>query len=210
MTRQMPGSPRTVVFDIGNVLIQWDPRHLYRDLFDGDEVLMEDFLATVCTAEWNLEQDRGRPWSEAVALLTAEYPECAELIRAYDERWSDMVPGEVPGTAELLLDLKGRGTPLYSITNFSVAKFALAKARFDFLGVFDGIVVSGEVGLVKPDPAIYRALFDTHRLDPADCLFIDDNAANVATAGDLGMTAHRFTDAERLRVELVGLGLLPA
>lgn len=203
-----PHRPRTVVFDIGNVLVQWDPRHLYRGVFDGDEALMEHFLANVCTPAWNLEQDRGRPWDEAVRLLTAEFPDCAELIRAYHERWMEMVPDAVAGTPDILLELKDRGTPLYAITNFSVEKFALTTARFDFLNVFDGIVVSGDVRLVKPDAAIYHALFDGYGLAPADCLFIDDSAANVEAARAVGMTAHHFTDAERLRADLVGLGLL--
>ena len=203
-------TPTTVVFDIGQVLIEWDPRHLYRDLFEGYEDLMEHFLETVCTPAWNLEQDRGRPWDAAVATLTADHPDCAELIRAYHERWEEMVPGPMPGTPEILLALKERGTPLYSITNFSAEKFALTRRRFDFLNVFDGIVVSGEERLVKPDPAIFRLLLDRYGLAAADCVFIDDSAANVEVARRVGMVAHHFTGADRLRGELEGLGLLPA
>lgn len=203
-------TPTTVVFDIGQVLIEWDPRHLYRDLFEGYEDLMEHFLETVCTPAWNLEQDRGRPWDAAVATLTADHPDCAELIRAYHERWEEMVPGPMPGTPEILLALKERGTPLYSITNFSAEKFALTRRRFDFLNLFDGIVVSGEEWLVKPDPAIFRLLLDRYGLEAADCVFIDDSAANVEAASRVGMVAHHFTGADRLRGELEGLGLLPA
>lgn len=200
--------PHVVVFDIGNVLVQWDPRHLYRELFDGDETLMEGFLTEVCSPAWNLEQDRGRPWAEAVRLLTAEFPDCAELIRAYDERWEEMVPDAVPGTPEILEELRGRGTPLYAITNFSVEKFTLTRRRFTFLDGFDGIVVSGDVRLVKPDPAIYRCLFDAYGVDPADSLFIDDSAANIGTARELGMHVHHFTSAALLRRDLERLGLL--
>ncbi|MBP2311139.1 HAD family hydrolase [Azospirillum soli] len=201
-------SPTTVVFDIGHVLIEWDPRNLYREIFEGYEDLMEHFLDNVCTPAWNLEQDRGRPWDEAVALLAAEHPDCAELIRAYHERWEEMVPGPVAGTPDILLELKERETPLYSITNFSADKLALTRKRFDFLNVFDGIVVSGEERLVKPDPAIFELLLERYGLTASDCFFIDDNAANVEAARDTGMVAHQFTGAERLRRELEGVGLL--
>ncbi len=201
-------SPRVVVFDIGNVLIQWDPRHVYRDLFEGDEILMEDFLATVCTPEWNLEQDRGRPWDEAARLLTAQFPDCAELIRAYRERWEEMVPGPVEGTPEILEDLKARGVPLYAITNFAADTFALTRRRFPFLESFLGVVVSAEVGLAKPDAAIYRHFLEAHGVDPAEAVFIDDSAANVAAAEAVGMAAIRFTGADALRDALADMGLL--
>lgn len=200
--------PTVVIFDIGQVLIEWDPRHLYRDLFDGYDDLMEDFLERVCSPAWNLEQDRGRPWAEAVAQLTAEHPDCAELIRAYDEMWDRMVPGPVPGTPEILIALQDRGVPVYAITNFSVDKFALACRRFDFLNRFDGIIVSGQERLVKPDPAIYRLLLDRYGLEAGQCLFIDDNADNVESARSVGMLAHRFFGAEALRHDLEEFGLL--
>ncbi|MBP2230721.1 2-haloacid dehalogenase [Azospirillum agricola] len=208
MTETTPATPSIVVFDIGQVLIEWDPRHLYRELFDGYEDLMEDFLDTVCTPAWNLEQDRGRPWADAVALLTAERPDCAELIRAYDEQWERMVPGPIPGTPEILAALKDRGVPVYAITNFSADKFVLACRRFDFLNGFDGIIVSGTERLVKPDPAIFRLLLDRYGLDAKECFFIDDSAANVETARAVGMTAHHFAGAEALRRDLEGFGLL--
>ncbi len=204
----MENPPKIVVFDIGQVLIEWDPRHLYRDLFDGYEDLMEDFLDNVCSPAWNLEQDRGRPWADAVAQLTAEHPDCAELIRSYDELWEQMVPGPIPGTPEILAELKARGVPVYAITNFSADKFALSQKRFDFLNGFDGIVVSGVEKVVKPDPKIYRILLDRYGLDAADCLFIDDNPDNVESARAVGMTAHHFAGAEALRRDLEGFGLL--
>lgn len=200
--------PTTVVFDIGHVLIEWDPRNLYRELFDGYEDLMEDFLENVCTPAWNLEQDRGRPWDEAVAVLSAEYPDCRELIRAYHERWEEMVPGPVAGTPDILMELKERGTPLYAITNFSSDKLALTRRRFDFLNVFDGMIVSGDERLVKPDPAIFQRLLDRYGLRAGDCVFIDDSPANVEAARNIGMTALRFSGAASLRTELEELGLL--
>ena len=202
------GTPTIVVFDVGQVLIEWDPRHLYRDLFDGYEDLMEDFLDRVCTPAWNLEQDRGRPWTDAVALLTEEHPDCAELIRAYDDMWERMVPGAIPGTPDILAELKARGVPVYAITNFSADKFELTRKRFDFLNGFDGIIVSGQERLVKPDPAIYRLLTDRYGLEAKDCYFIDDNPDNVEAARSVGMSAHLFSGAEALRRDLKAIGLL--
>ena len=203
-----PPKPTVVVFDVGQVLIEWYPRHLYRELFDGYEDLMEDFLDRVCTPAWNLEQDRGRPWSEAIAQLSAEHPDCAELIRAYDDMWERMVPDAIPGTPEILAELKARGVPVYAITNFSADKFELTRKRFDFLNGFDGIVVSGQERLVKPDQAIYRLLMDRYGLEPNQCYFIDDNPNNVEAARSVGMSAHLFLGAEALRRDLAALGLL--
>lgn len=203
-----PTGLSAVVFDVGNVLIEWDPRHLYRDLFDGDEILMEDFLENVCTAAWNAEQDRGRSWAEGVAALTAERPDCAELIRAFDDCWQAMVPGEIDGSVALLRRLKAQGTPLYALTNYSAEKFAETRRRFDFFDLFDGVVVSAHERLIKPDPAIYRVLFERYRLDPAAAAFIDDSPANVETARTLGMTAWRFAGPDRLEADLIAAGLL--
>lgn len=197
-----------VVFDIGNVLIEWDPRHLYRQFFDDQDALMEDFLSTVCTPAWVLEQDRGRTWDEGVAALVAEYPDCAELIRAFHERWHDMVPGEIPGTAEVMEELKARGVPLYALSNFSREKFLETRERYPSFGLFDGLVVSGEVGLVKPDPAMWRLLLDRYGLEPAGVLYIDDLAENCAVAESLGMKAHQFSGAAKLRADLEAFGVL--
>lgn len=201
-------SVQAVVFDIGNVLIEWDPRHLYREFFDGQDALMEDFLSSVCTPAWVLEQDRGRTWDEGVAVLAAEYPDCSELIRAFHERWHEMVAGEIPGTAELLEELKVKGLPLYALSNFSRDKYAETRPRYPSFELFDGMVISGEVGLVKPDPAIYRLLLDRYGLDPTGVLYVDDLAENCAVAEGLGMRVHQFRSAAQLRGELERLGLL--
>lgn len=197
----------TVVFDIGNVLIAWDPRHLYRKLF-AEETEMDRFLAEVCTAGWNLEQDRGRGWDEAIAERVALFPQHEALIRAYSERWHEMVPGEVPGTVALLEALRAQGVALHAITNFSAAKFAEAQARFPFLRGFRDVVVSGTERLLKPDPAIYRLLLDRNGLLAGQCLFIDDSPANVEGARAVGMRAHHFTGAPALQAELRALRLL--
>ncbi|WP_306141251.1 HAD family phosphatase [Roseibium sp. MMSF_3412] len=204
----MNNSITTVVFDIGNVLIEWNPEHLYEKLIpDAHERRL--FLETVCTAEWNLQQDLGRTWEDAVRSLSAEYPDKQELIAAYSERWHEMVPGEVPGVKSLLLDLKSRGTPLYAVTNFSSEKFVEAQARFPFLkSSFLDIVVSAEERLLKPDPQIYRVLFERNDLAPEACFFIDDSAANVDAARSVGMAAHHFQSVDALEDDLKRHGLL--
>lgn len=196
----------TVVFDIGNVLVRWDPRNLYRTLI-ADEAEMERFLAEVCTNDWNLEQDRGRSFADAVAERVALFPEHEALIRAYDERWEDMVPGAIDGTVDLLHELDAAGVPLYAITNFSSEKFALTWQRFPFLGRFRDTVVSADERLLKPDPAIYRTLLDRNRLAAGETVFIDDSPKNVAGAEAVGMKAIHFVSPDDLRRRLAALGL---
>jgi len=204
---EQPRAISTVVFDIGNVLIEWDPRHLYRRIFDGpDEV--ERFLATICTSAWNLEQDRGRSFAEGVAELVARHPEHEAAIRAYDERWDEMAPGLVPGTLSLMERLEEEGVPLYAITNFSAEKFERARARFPFLDRFLGAIVSAHVRLVKPDRAIFELLLQRYGLKAEACLFIDDSAANIAAARAVGMAAHHFRGAAELEQTLAALRLI--
>lgn len=195
------------VFDIGGVLLDWNPRHLYRKLFN-DTAAMETFLATVCTPAWNLQMDAGKPFAAGVNELSARFPTQAGLIRAYHERWQEMVPRAIDGSVTILRDLKRRGHAVFAITNFSTEKFALERRRWPFLKLFDGIVVSGEIGAVKPDRAIYRRLIEDHRLDPAACLFIDDSPANVDGAVAAGMQGHHFTSPEALHRALAEHGLL--
>ncbi|WP_106753926.1 HAD family hydrolase [Pannonibacter carbonis] len=196
----------TVVFDIGNVLIEWDPEHLYRRLIP-DADARQQFLSDVCSPAWNLEQDRGRSWAEAVAERVALYPEHADLIRAYDEGWHEMVPGEVPGSVALLGELAEGDVPLYAITNFSNEKFAEAKARFPFLATsFRDTVVSAEERLLKPEPRIYEVLLERNGLTAEACVFIDDSLKNVEGARAVGMAAIHFTGAGPLRLELRRMG----
>ncbi len=199
--------PTTVVFDLGGVLIDWDPRHLYRQLFD-DVGEMESFLAEVTSAEWNAHQDAGRPWVDAVELLAAEHPERRELIEAFHQRWPEMLVGEIPGTVDVLADLRAAGVRLLALSNWSAEMFPVAREQFEFLAWFEGIVISGEVGVNKPDRRIYQQLMEQFDIEPTEALFIDDSPANVAAARSLGFRAIRFTDAAALRLELVRLGLL--
>lgn len=196
-----------VVFDIGNVLIHWDPRALYRTIFKSEDEV-EWFLGHVCTHDWNTEQDRGRSFEDAIAEATARHPDHAEAIAAYHLRWTETILGPIPGSVAILETLNAQGTPLYAITNWHQDKFRETRARYPFLGLFRDIVVSGDERVVKPDPAIYRLLLDRNGLEAASCLFIDDNAANVAGARAVGMKAHHFTSPETLRAELAALGLL--
>lgn len=199
--------PPAVVFDVGGVLIDWDPRYLYRQLLP-DEEAVERFLAEVCTPEWNREQDRGRSWDEAVAQLSGRFPTHAPLIAAYRTRWLEMVSGEVAETVALLAALHEQQVPLYALTNFSTEKFAEIRARFGFFDWFRGIVVSGQEQLIKPDPRLYRVLLERYSLDPVRTVFVDDRGDNIAAARSLGMTGLHFTDPTGLRAGLLGLGLL--
>jgi HAD superfamily hydrolase (TIGR01509 family) len=201
-------SPSIAVFDVGNVLIEWDPRHVYRDLFPGEPDAMSWFLDTICTAAWNLAQDAGRTWAEAVGQLVAVYPEWRAEIEAYDKRWQDMVPGVIDGSVAILDRLRQDGVRLFAITNFSSEKFVESARRFPFFDWFDGIVVSGDDRLLKPDLPIFRLLCARYGMAAADCVFIDDNAANVAGAQAAGMTAIHFSDPDALERALRGLGFL--
>lgn len=198
-----------VVFDIGNVLIQWEPRALYRKIF-ASEAEVDWFLANVCTHDWNLEQDRGRSFAEGVAEATARFPAHAEAIAAYHLRWTETVLGEIDGSVRILEELHARGTPLYAITNFNQDKFRETLQRFPFLGRFRDIVVSGDERVIKPDPAIYRLLLDRNGLEASACLFIDDSLKNVHGAEAVGMKAHHFRSPQDLRAELARLNLLGA
>lgn len=200
---------KAVVFDLGGVLIDWDPRYLYRKLLD-DEAAVEEFLATVCTPEWNAEQDRGRPFAEGVAELVERHPVHAAAITAYHERWPEMLGGAVGGTVEVLAELRAAGVPVYALTNWSAETFGIASERFEFLEWFDGVLVSGEERMIKPDPAIFRLLLDRFGLDPGATFYIDDSPANVAAADRLGFDAVRFTSPAQLRRDLEARGLLSA
>ena len=197
-----------VVFDIGNVLIHWDPRALYRKIFSS-EADVEWFLANVCTHDWNLEQDRGRSFEDAIAEAVGRHPDHAEAIAAYHHRWHETIVGPIDGTLAILEELKAQGTPLYAITNWHHDKFRETQGRFAFLSTsFRDIVVSGDERLVKPDPAIYRRLLDRNGLEACSCLFIDDSPKNVSGAEAVGMKAHHFTSPEALRAHLNQAGIL--
>lgn len=203
----MSAKPSIVVFDVGNVLIDWDVRRVYRNFFP-DETTMEAFFQETSLMAWNVEQDRGREWGEAEQLLIAEFPHYKTEILAFRPGWHDMVSGPVAGAVEVQQALLNAGVPLYAITNFAADTFKEAQQRFPFMCDFIDIVVSAEEKLLKPDAAIYQCLLARNNLNAADCLFIDDSLKNIDGAKAIGMMTHHFTGAEALKADLHTYGLL--
>lgn len=198
-----------IIFDFGGVLLDWNPRYLYRKLFPNDEVGMERFLAEIDFDEWNRLQDAGRPFSVAVAELCSRYPQYCDLIRAYDERYLESLKGTIPGTVDILRSLWKEGFSLFGFSNWSAEKFYLARPEYEFLGWFQGIVISGEVGLTKPDPRIFQLLLVEVDRPAGECLLIDDSPANISTAHVLGFQTIHFHRPSQLAGELTRRGLLP-
>lgn len=199
---------RVVIFDLGGVLLDWNPRHLYRKVFDGDEARMEHFLAHVCTGDWNLAQDAGRDFDDAIAALMPQHREHLPHITAWRDRFGEMISGPLDDTVAVAADLRARGVPLYALTNWSHETFPSQRGRFAFMDWFDGIVVSGEEKVMKPDPRIFTILLERYGLDPAQAVFIDDNPRNAQAATALGMHGIHFQSAPALRRELAELALL--
>ncbi|HKF23826.1 MAG TPA: HAD family phosphatase [Candidatus Angelobacter sp.] len=200
--------PSSAVFDLGGVLIDWNPRYLYRRLLRGDEAAVEHFLSTVCTQSWNEQQDAGRTFAEGSAVLKAAHPHHAELIDAWISGYEEMLGGEVEGSVEILSELRANQTRLYALSNWSAETFPFAERRFEFLRWFQGILLSGEAKLLKPDPRLFQILFEKFAVDPADAVYVDDQMRNVDAARRLGMYGIHFTDAGSLRRRFGALGLL--
>jgi 2-haloacid dehalogenase len=198
----------TVLFDLGAVLIDWDPRYLYRSLFNGDESAMEHFLTEIVPPEWNRSIDAGKTFADAVAERVRLYPQHAELIAQWKEGWPRMLQDAIPGTVGILSELREQGHRLYALTNWSAETFPLARARFEFLQWFEDIVVSGEVLLAKPDPRIFALTIERCRLQPARTVYIDDSLHNVEAGRQAGLQALHFRNPEELRLDLARLGLL--
>jgi 2-haloacid dehalogenase len=197
----------TVVFDLGGVLIDWDPRYLYRRLMPEDEV--EAFLDEIGFAEWNHGQDAGRGWPEAVAEHVARHPRRRELIEAYPRRFADTLGDAIGGTVTVLEELHAAGVPLLALSNWSAGTFPVARRTYPFLDLFDGIVLSGEERVAKPDPRIFAILLERYGLVAADTVFIDDSPANITAAGAAGLVTIHYQSPGRLRGQLVQAGLLP-
>lgn len=197
----------TVVFDLGGVLIDWNPRYLYRKLMAEDDI--EAFLSEVGFFAWNHAQDGGGPWRDAVEALATQYPHRRELIAAFPARFPETLGGPIEKTVALLDELhRGGTTRLLALTNWSSETFPVARATFGFLERFEGIVVSGDEGVAKPDAALFRTLLDRYTLVAPETVFIDDSPVNVEAAAKLGLVALPFTDADQLRADLSRLGLL--
>ncbi|MEZ0483721.1 HAD family hydrolase [Fibrella aquatica] len=199
---------KTIIFDLGAVLIDWNPLYLYETIFE-DETERHEFLRTVCTPDWNEEQDGGRTISEATSLLIPRFPHYETAIRAFYDRYPEMLRGAITGTVDILRELKESGNfGLYALTNWSAETFPVAQKQFDFLTWFDGIVVSGTEKDRKPFPSFYKTLLNRYELEPTQSLFIDDNLRNVKAAQELGIHSIHFTDPASLRHELTAYGVL--
>lgn len=194
---------KNIVFDLGGVLVNWDPIHLYRKIFD-DETKAVEFLQRVCTYEWNLEQDRGRTLEEATESKIQEFPDFEAEIRAYYGRWTEMFQGIIEENVRVLHDFLGNDTHhVYALTNWSRETWPIAQELFPFFRDFDGSVVSGEVGIIKPDPDIYRLLVEKYHLTPEESVFIDDRKENVEAAQALNFHGiHYHGRSVSLRDEL--------
>lgn len=198
---------KTIIFDFGGVLIDWNPHYLYRKIFD-DEQEMLWFLENICTSEWNLKLDTGYPFGKAVKELQKQFPEYKIPIQAYHERWQEMLGGEISQSVDILYELKEQKYPTYGLTNWSTETFPIAYDRFDFLKKLDGIVVSGEEKLVKPNPELYNVLIDRYDVKPDESVFIDDKLINVEGARKIGFKGIHFTSPENLRKEFIKMGVL--
>jgi 2-haloacid dehalogenase len=196
----------TVVFDLGGVLLDWDPRHLYRKLVD-DPGELAGFLARICTSEWHHAHDLGVPILESCQALAREHPGHAELIMAWAERGEEMIAGQIDGTVEVLAELSQAGVRCLALSNMEAETFPLRRERFAFMRYFDGSVISGLEGVAKPDPAIFKLLLTRYQLDPARTAFIDDKPDNITAAKQAGLMAIRFADPGQLRGDLRALGL---
>ncbi len=199
---------QAIIFDLGGVLIDWDPRYLYRPIFGDDVAAMEDFLARVCPPDWNRQMDAGVPFADAVAQRQREFPEHADLIALWQDGWPQMLRAAFPDTVAILAELRQRGHRLVALTNWSAETFPIARERFEFLGWFEDIVVSGVERLAKPDPRIFRLTLERNGLEPAGTVFIDDLPANIRAAAALGLDAVHFQGARDLRADLGRRGLL--
>ncbi len=198
MTEQI----QAVIFDFGGVLIGWNPRNLYSRFFPEQPQAMEDFLAEISFMEWNAQQDKGRPFSEAIAELSQEFPHHAHLISAYYEYFKESVTGGIEGTIKLLQMLKEKNIPLYGLSNWSAETFAVVRHEFEFLNLFDEIIISGEVKLIKPEPEIFELCLQKIGKPASQCLFIDDSEPNIITARKMGFDTVHFISPEHLENEL--------
>jgi 2-haloacid dehalogenase len=193
-----------IIFDLGAVLIDWNPRYLYRKLFD-DEVAMERFFTETDLLRWNARQDEGYPFAQAVRELSTQFPQYESYIRAFHERWEEMMPGAIEPTVEILAELHANEYDLHALSNWSAETYPIAAARFEFLHWFRTVVISGAVKLCKPDPRIFGLMLEQIGRPAGECLFIDDSHANYEAALQLGFQAIHFHAPEQLRAELRNL-----
>ncbi len=198
----------TIVFDLGGVLIDWNPRYLYQKMFDSEEE-MEKFLSEVCHSRWNAQHDAGKPFQEGIDELAEKYPQYKAEIQAYFDRWIEMIGGEITGTSDLFHTLADSGHyRMLALTNWSHETFPLVVNEYQFFKKFEGVVVSGEEKLIKPDAAFYELLLERYQVTAPKALFIDDNKDNIEAAAKLGFQVIHFHSPEQLKQELASLGLI--
>jgi 2-haloacid dehalogenase len=197
----------TIIFDLGGVLIDWDPRHLFRKIF-LDQTEMDYFLSNICSPDWNAQMDRGYPFKRAVAELSTKHPGYAPQIQAYFERWEEMISGAFPETVLILKEVKDAGYPLAGLSNWSAETLPRVAHQFEFLKWFHPLVVSGVVKTAKPEPEIFHYLLQEINRYPQECIFIDDSISNIQTAEHLGFECIHFSSPVQLRTRLVELKIL--
>ena len=197
---------RAIIFDFGNVLLDWNVRYLYRQFFH-DEQSLSAFLDEIHFYQWNLQLDAGKPFETGIRELSEMYPHWAEKIRLYDERYPESVRGPIQGSANILLQLNQQGWPLFGLSNFNGPKFHSIRSQYPFFDVFCKIILSGEVGVIKPDPTIFQILLREIGYRPENCVFIDDSQPNIQTATTLGFDAILFKSPEDLARELALRGI---
>ncbi len=196
-----------VVFDFGGVLVDWNPRHLYRKIFSGDEDAMERFLEEIRFYEWNQKQDAGRTFSEAVEDLCKDFPQYCELIRLYDLRYEESITGPIWGTVAILEKLKSSGYLLYGLSNWPEEKYRLVRPKYAFFELFDDIIISGEVKVAKPDPRIFAILLERIQREPWQCVYIDDSKQNIEVALELGFRCIHYQSPGQLDSDLAVTGI---
>jgi 2-haloacid dehalogenase len=198
-----------IIFDFGGVLVNWDPHKVFNKYFANDTKAIDNFLAEINFSAWNLMQDKGYPFAQAVIDLSAQFPQYAHIIRAYDIEWEESITGVIPGTVGILDKLKAAGHRIFGLTNWSAEKFNLVRQKYKVFELFDDIVVSGEVKLVKPDLAIFDLLLQKNHLRPEECVLVDDTLHNLEAARKMGFKTIHFSSPTRLEFELQQMGVLP-
>ena len=192
---------KNIIFDFGGVLVDWNPHHLY-DTYFGDKDSADWFLSNICTMDWNVQMDAGKPFEQGVAEKIAQYPQWEKEIRLYWEHWSDMMGDTIPGMYHWILQLKQQGYAIYGLTNWSTETFIQVKDKYSIFQLMDGIVMSGEERVTKPDAKIYHILLNRYQLAPEECVFFDDNLNNVIAAQNIGIHAVQFQSTEQAKREL--------
>lgn len=200
---------KNVIFDLGGVLVDWNPEYLYKKVFANNKEKMNFFLKNVCNHDWNIQQDAGRTFEEGTQILLKKYPEYKTEIRVFYHRWEEMLIGSIKGTELILKELhRSNKVSLYALTNWSAETFPIAKRRFEFLNLFEGIIVSGEEYTRKPFQKIYELTLQRFQLNAADCVFIDDSLENIIAAQKMGIYGIHFNNPEQLKSELQGFNIL--